>query len=321
MRTLGILGFMCIVLSGCAGPEALTQQQVKDNVTAQSGYPGCAACSKVKSFSSPIVINISSRASEGSQSGWLNAKVQLVSTNYTPQNLPKYRLRLEMVNNGIFQSGVEVLIKDGSGKLKNLSIIPFAQDDHDCFSNIGSGCSWTQVVELPTDAVQNAFDHQQGLSLFVGVEITRQVQSSDGYTPTRQRTQELVGKAFTVTTQALAGFIEGIQLQGGQLPSVESERTNTRVIIQSAEERSNANTERLIRERPLKQKLGTQICRTHGRWISVGFVEQATQDKLKIRISDVHRAGNSNLQASNFKEQIIWDIPDAWELCSNNQGE
>ncbi len=59
MRSWGITAALCLVLTGCAGPEALTEDQVKDQVTLQSGYPRCALCYKVKTFSSPVLARTS----------------------------------------------------------------------------------------------------------------------------------------------------------------------------------------------------------------------------------------------------------------------
>src|SRR5450830_906257 len=98
-----------------------------------------------------------------------------------------------MVNNGVFGSGVEVLLKDAGGGQKSLPQVPPAQENRQCFSDMGSGCSWTQTVELPTAAVQNALATKQGLDLFVGVKVISKTQSSDGYRPTTRESHQLIG--------------------------------------------------------------------------------------------------------------------------------
>jgi hypothetical protein len=222
MRLLGLTAAMCMALTGCATPEALTKDQVRENITVHSGYPGCTSCYKVKTFTSPTLAKLSSHVSEGAQQGWLNAKVQLIITNNTEGNFPEYRLQLEMVNNGLFSSGVKVRFRDLHGLKEALSPV----DDFDekrCFSKLGSGCSWTQTVKLPTQTVQNALADNVSLDFFVGVNVASSVKSNDGFRLVIKASNESVGKNFTISSESLMGFVEGVQLAGGTLPTEKRE--------------------------------------------------------------------------------------------------
>lgn len=324
MRSLGITAGLCLALTGCVAPEALTKDQVKDKVTVHSGYPGCASCYKVQTFTSPVLARVSSRVSEGSQQGWLNAKAQLVMTNNTPRNFPEYRLQLEMVNNGVFASGVKVQMKDQQGISDTLSPVR-GPDDRQCFSNFGSGCSWTQTVTLPVRAVQDALAENRSLNMFVGTNVATRVQSNDGYQPVTKVSNRLLGRNFTISSQALKGFVEGVQLAGATLPSIQIESaksqaqaTEARVQAEMEAVRYRAAAERLVSERPLKQRVGAQICQLQSEWVRVGYVEQVTADKLQIRISDIYRQGMPGMHPGGFREFIVWDGPDAWSLCGEN---
>jgi len=223
MRLLGTTASLSLAPTGCATPEALTKDQVRDKITVHSGYPGCATCYKVKTFTSPVLAKLSSRVSEGAQQGWLNANVQLIMTNNTEGNLPEYRLQLEMVNNGIFSSDVKVRFRGQHGLQDALSPVG-DPDEKQCFSKFGYGCSWTQTVALPTYAVQNALADNVSLNLFVGVNVDTSVKSNDGYRLVTKASNESVGKNFTISSQLLKGFVEGVQLAGGTLPSVPMEK-------------------------------------------------------------------------------------------------
>lgn len=211
-----------MALTGCATPEALTKDQVRDKITVHSGYPGCTSCYKVKTFTSPVIVQLSAHVSEGAQQGWLNAKVRLIITNNTEGNLPEYRLQLEMVNNGLFSSGVKVRFRDLHGLQDALSPVGDS-DEKGCFSKLGSGCSWTQTVKLPTQSVQNALTDNVSLNFFVGVNVASSVKSNDGFRLVIKASDESVGKNFTISSQSLMGFVEGVQLAGGTLPTEKRE--------------------------------------------------------------------------------------------------
>jgi len=117
--------------------------------------------------------------------------------------------------------------------------------------------------------------------MFVGTSVATRAQSSDGYQPVMKVSNRLVGRNFTISSQALKGFVEGVQLAGATLPSVQIENaksqaqaTEARVQAEMSAARYRAAAERLVAERPLKQRVGTQVCQLQGEWVRVGYVEQ-----------------------------------------------
>lgn len=93
-----------------------------------------------------------------------------------------------------------------------------------------------------------------------------------------------------------------------------------RQIVREALDNSVRHKEALDRERPLKSKIGVQLCRASGPLILQGFTEERSPDseKLKIRIwraslSDDGRP--STTVPGDFRESVVWDHPDNWNLC------
>lgn len=74
------------------------------------------------------------------------------------------------------------------------------------------------------------------------------------------------------------------------------------------------------RTRPLKTQIGAAICKLQRGVLYEGFTEAKSPDNNKIRIRIWRASFSSNLQSSQasppgFKEQIVWDDPDYWQLC------
>lgn len=74
------------------------------------------------------------------------------------------------------------------------------------------------------------------------------------------------------------------------------------------------------RTRPLKTQIGAGICKLQRGVLFEGFTEAKSPDNNKIQIRIVRASFSSDGQPSpvspaGFKEQIIWDDPDLWQMC------
>lgn len=69
--------------------------------------------------------------------------------------------------------------------------------------------------------------------------------------------------------------------------------------------------------RPLKQRIGTRICRSDKGVDYAGFTEAVSPDngKIQIRVSEARLAGAPTLSPGGFTSKVIWDHPDNWEVC------
>lgn len=72
--------------------------------------------------------------------------------------------------------------------------------------------------------------------------------------------------------------------------------------------------------RPLKIQVGAAICKLQRGVVYEGFTEGKSPDNNKIQIRIVRASFSNNGRSSSvsppgFKEQIIWEDPDFWQLC------
>ena len=99
--------------------------------------------------------------------------------------------------------------------------------------------------------------------------------------------------------------------------AMERERTaqeNDRI----AREKAKREQERVAEEMPLLTSRGTKICRTNGEWLYIGFVEDAANHKIQIRVADMRYASDpsSGMRPGGFAPgQLIWDFPANWRVC------
>lgn len=310
-RRLAALLFVAAA-AGCASVSApITGQAVSSGIKVQSGYEGCTGCDKVKTYTSPPVIDSAVNYSDEVAKGWINAKVSLVATNNTEKNVPRFQLLAEFVNNGDFAQEADLYIAG--------AILPSAgpRQKANCFSNLGSGCSWTQAYALDASTVEAALKNGTGLSLFIGKAVRQLVKSNNGYTPTSSYKDMIAGMRADITPEALAGFVAGLKERGAEVPTSSRESDERLAKKFEAADRMNAESARLERERPLKLKTGAQVCRKAGIFTQIGFVEAAANGKVKVRIADAVVPG-TNARAGGFKEQTVWDDPDIWNLCGSN---
>ena len=69
--------------------------------------------------------------------------------------------------------------------------------------------------------------------------------------------------------------------------------------------------------REQKQQIGARICQLQGGIKYVGFTEGVSPDngKIQIRVSEARYADHPRAGPRDFQPSILWDNPDAWELC------
>ena len=72
---------------------------------------------------------------------------------------------------------------------------------------------------------------------------------------------------------------------------------------------------RVESERPLISKRGATVCRVEGANTFKGFVEDATEDKIKISVAFAYATSVPSMQVGGFQPHTIWDIPGHWRLC------
>lgn len=287
--------------AGCASVSGpVTGSAISSGIQVQSGYDGCPGCDKVKTYASPplAVSNVQHRGDEGQ--GWINAKVSLVATNNTGNNVPRYELLASFVNNGDFA-------KEGDLSLAGFRLSTLGPRlNFSCSSNIGSGCSWSQAYAIDTTVVEDAIESGEGLSLSISATVRVMVRGNDGYAPTAGLRLVRAEQQAKIPAQALAAFVAGLKERGAFVP------TSYRETDQRQADLIGTNWQE--RERPLKQSTGTQVCRKAGAFTEIGFVEDAASGKLKIRIVDSVMPGTT-ARASNFYGRTMWDEPDNWFLC------
>ncbi len=80
-------------------------------------------------------------------------------------------------------------------------------------------------------------------------------------------------------------------------------------------EQARQNALQLERDMPMMKKIGTKICKDERRYTHVGYVERVAEEKIQIRVANIHMKGRPNLQPGGFTPSIIWDYPQNWHVC------
>lgn len=85
----------------------------------------------------------------------------------------------------------------------------------------------------------------------------------------------------------------------------------------TAEQREAAERDRHLAELPTMRKKGTTVCRvdTQSGNTFKGYVEDSTDEKIRISVSEAFRTGVPNFKPGGFQPQVIWDFPSRWRLC------
>ena len=68
---------------------------------------------------------------------------------------------------------------------------------------------------------------------------------------------------------------------------------------------------------PLVRKIGARVCQSDTRtgWVQVGYIEGLADEKVQIRIADIHLLKDEHIHPGGFRQSIIWDSPTNWDLC------
>jgi hypothetical protein len=76
-------------------------------------------------------------------------------------------------------------------------------------------------------------------------------------------------------------------------------------------------TARLEVELPQMRKRGARVClaETGSRWVYRGFVEDFSDEKLKIAVAEAFMPGSPGTQPGGFRPNTLWDYPIRWRLC------
>lgn len=78
----------------------------------------------------------------------------------------------------------------------------------------------------------------------------------------------------------------------------------------------------LDRELSMKTQIGVQLCKASGPLVLQGFTENRSPDNGKIQIrvwraSLSHHGRPSSVVPNDFRESVVWDDPDNWNLCGH----
>lgn len=295
--------------------DSTSSNAVAEHTKIKTGTPECPDCYKLKTYTTAPIPGRSHRVVTPEVTGWINVKTRLVVTNITEGYVPQYRLIAELTNNGDFMNEVSFFIQEGNGEHTQLSSLN--KYGMNCFSNIATGCSWNEELLLPILQVEKARMTDTPLTIMVGqARSTRTKTSTDGYSVKYENNVKYYGVTLAIPVASLTGLQQAVLQDGSPLPSLAiTEAAEIRKEDHAAQRQAQAQAQKAARkqlEKPLKLEIGTRICRKQGPWTFTGFVEQAVKDRIQIRVSDIS-AGT--LRPGSFREHIIWDTPDNWDLC------
>ena len=88
--------------------------------------------------------------------------------------------------------------------------------------------------------------------------------------------------------------------------------------LEAAErDRALAERDRHLAELPGMRKKGTTVCRIDAQSGNTfkGSVEDSTDEKIKIDVSEAFRTRVPNFKPGGFQSQMIWDFPSNWRIC------
>lgn len=70
-------------------------------------------------------------------------------------------------------------------------------------------------------------------------------------------------------------------------------------------------------DRPLLQTKGTKVCKDESNLRRVGFIEDFTDNKIKILTHSIYYRSNPDMKPSGFRQEVIWDYYENWTVCDN----
>jgi hypothetical protein len=118
--------------------------------------------------------------------------------------------------------------------------------------------------------------------------------------------QFLVSKAGYQTAEAKAGKTAAQQAAANDARA----RIQAETRAQQAREQA-----RLQAELPMMKKRGTKVCRIDGQQTFVGFVEDFTDEKLKVLVTQGFMTNTPNIGLRVEPGTLTWDPFIAWRLC------
>ena len=129
-----------------------------------------------------------------------------------------------------------------------------------------------------------------------------------------------------VVTAGSADYMKFLVGRGYETAEV---RANKRAVADAAgaEARATAQAERQAREAremarlevelPQMRKRGTRVCMAESgnRFVYRGYVEDFTDEKLKIAVAEAFLPNAPGTQPGDFRPNTLWDYPIRWRIC------
>jgi hypothetical protein len=94
------------------------------------------------------------------------------------------------------------------------------------------------------------------------------------------------------------------------------EKRAAEVILAQRQRDSALQDSQRLAALPFLRKVGAKVCREQGGNTFVGFVENFTDEKLQIRLTNAFVTSVPTYRPGGFTPGIIWDYPNEWKLCS-----
>lgn len=128
---------------------------------------------------------------------------------------------------------------------------------------------------------------------------------------------KLIQRMTPEVDRQLAALKEKQRLAAQQREIEEQKRFEERM---KSEERLRIASERATQAlNARKRVVGTRICKEQpsqfGTLIYVGYVEGLGPEKVQIRVSNAVYKGAPSLSPGGFRESILWDYPNSWNIC------
>lgn len=95
----------------------------------------------------------------------------------------------------------------------------------------------------------------------------------------------------------------------------DAQRARQLARTRTAEQLAAAERDRHLAELPVMRKRGSTICRNDSGNTYRGYVEDFTDEKIKISVAEAFRTGVPNFNPGGFQPSVIWDFPSRWRLC------
>jgi hypothetical protein len=90
--------------------------------------------------------------------------------------------------------------------------------DLECFNIVGSGASWTQMINLPAKVVEDAWRQNRAIRIFAGRALTKYESTSDGYNLVTIGHTVRKGVLMEFSPDYVGGFADGLKRLGAAMP-------------------------------------------------------------------------------------------------------